>query len=313
MSAKMDATSTPVGGTEAGPAAFRSISRLSLGLLALLTLFWGINWPIMKIALQEIPVFTFRVYCLFGGAMGLFALALLRGHRLLPPPGHWRHLAVIALFNITLWNALVLFGLKMMPAGRASILAFTMPLWLAPLSALMLNERLTRSKLAGLGVGLCGMALLIAGEFEAIAAAPLGVALVLGAAISWAFGTVMIKRHPVPMPSFSFVGWQMLLGSLPILLCALIFEHDRSMSYSLPAWLAVIYNMLICFVLCYWAWNRLVMELPAQISGLSTQMIPVVGVFSSVLVLGERPGMAEYGALVLVAIALALTLRPARI
>jgi len=312
MSAKIDAPAAPVGGTAAGPAAFKSISSLSLGLLALLTLFWGINWPIMKIALAEIPVFTFRAFCLIGGAAGLFALAILRGNRLLPPRSHWWRLAVIALFNITLWNVLVLYGLKMMPAGRASILAFTMPLWLAPLSAIILKERLTSAKLTGLMVGLCGMALLIGGEFEAIAAAPIGVALVLGAAISWAFGTVMIKRFPVQLPSFSFVGWQMTLASIPILIGALVFEHDRSISYSLAAWSGLFYNMIVCFIFCYWAWNRLVMELPAQISGLSTQMIPVVGVFSSVLMLGERPGIAEYGALVLVAVALMLTLRPAR-
>src|SRR3546814_9746535 len=67
-----------------------------------------------------------------------------------------------------------------------------------------------------------------------------------------------------------------------------------------------------CFVFCYWAWNTLVRILPAGISGLSTQMIPVVGVFSSMVVLGEQPQWPEFAALALGAVALGLILKPAR-
>ncbi len=289
-----------------------TMSLTSLILLALLTLFWGINWPIMKLALAEIPVFTFRTFCLSGGALGLFAIGFAMRMKLGIPKGRFHQLLLIALCNITGWNVLVLYGLSMLPAGRTSILAFTMPLWLVPLSAHFLNERLNGWKLAGLVIGLCGLAVLLGGEWQAMMVSPLGVALVLAAAISWAMGTLLTKLYAIPMPSVPFVGWQMVLGGLPIMLLAPIFEADRWHSYSMLAWGAALYNAVVCFVFCYWVWNRLVQVLPAQVSGLSTLMIPVVGVFSSMLMLGEQPGWPEFAALGLITLALGAVLKPSR-
>lgn len=288
------------------------ISAYSLGLLALLTFFWGINWPIMKIALEEMPVFTFRALCLGGGAIGLFAIALLKRMPLGIPRGHVMHLVWISLFNITAWNVFVLYGLSMLPAGRTTILAFTMPLWLIPMSTLLLHERLTGWKLAGLGIGFTGLIVLVGGEWEAMTAAPLGVLLVLAAAVSWAVGTVLIKLWRVPMTAVPFVGWQMVLGGIPIFVMAPLLELDRWYIYSIGPWLAAFYNATVCFVFCYWAWNVLVRILPAGISGLSTLMIPVVGVFSSMLMLGEQPRWPEFAALALVATALGLVLKPTK-
>lgn len=302
-----DATAAvPVAGPPQG------ISAYSLGLLALLTFFWGINWPIMKIALNEMPVFTFRALCLAGGAIGLFAIAIWKRMPLGIPRGHLVHMLWISLFNITGWNVSVLYGLSMLPAGRTTILAFTMPLWLIPMSALLLHERLTGWKLAGLGIGLTGLLVLVGGEWEAMVNAPLGVLLVLLAAICWAIGTVLMKLWQVPMSPVPFVGWQMVLGGIPVFVIAPLLEFDHWHVYSLGPWLAAFYNATICFVFCYWAWNVLVRVLPAGISGLSTLMIPVVGVFSSMLMLGEEPRWPEFAALVLVATALGLILKPAR-
>ena len=308
--------SDPAIPTAAGAAKPRtSLSAASLALLAVLTLFWGMNWPVMKIGLAEMPLFTYRAFCLGGAALGMFAIGFARGSNMRLPRGHRVKMAAIALFNITTWNVLMLFGLMLLPAGRTSILAFTMPLWLVVLSALILGERLNGWRLAGLGVGLIGLAVLIGGEWSALARAPLGTALVLSAAVCWAIGTVMIKKFRLPMEDVPFVAWQLLLGGLPIVAAALILDRGQWgqwEQWSAPAWGSVIYNIAIAFVLCHWIWNRLVTTLPAQISGLSTLMIPVVGVFSSMLVLGERPGWPEFSALALISLALTLVLRPSR-
>lgn len=298
--------------TRPGAAAHPPISAYALTLLALLTLFWGVNWPIMKIALSEVPVFTFRAVCLGGGALGLFGIAVWKRMPLGIPRGYGWKLAAISLFTITGWNVFVLYGLGMLPAGRTTILAFTMPLWLLPMSALVLHERLSGWKLAGLCIGLTGLGVLVGGEWQSMVSSPLGVILVLGAAISWAIGTLLTKLYAIPMGAVPFVGWQMVLGGIPIFLLAPLLETDRWFVYSTGAWLAMLYNATICFVFCYWAWNTLVRILPAGISGLSTLMIPVVGVFSSMVVLGEQPQWPEFVALALVAVALGLIFKPAR-
>src|SRR3546814_10712627 len=84
------------------------------------------------------------------------------------------------------------------------------------MSALVLHERLSGWKLAGLCIGLTGLGVLVGGEWQSMVSSPLGVLLVLGAAISWAIGTLLTKLYAVPMGAVPFVGWQMVLGGIPI-------------------------------------------------------------------------------------------------
>ncbi len=289
-----------------------TLPRSTWLLLAALTFGWGFNWPTMKLALAEIPVWSFRGVSVVLGAAGLFAIARIGGLALLPPRDQWGRVALTALFNVTLWNVLIGYGLKLLPAGRSVILAYTMPLWVVLLSGLVLGEPLTRRRIAGIALGMGGMLLLIVHELGAMQAAPLGTALVIAAALSWAVGTVLLKRFPTRMPTASFTGWQLLLGGIPIVLGALILDRGAWHPISPVAWFAVAYNVVIAFVLCYWAWYKLVGTASAGVSAIGTLLIPVVGVFSSMLVLGERPSLAEYAALALVIGALATVLVPAR-
>ena len=289
-----------------------TLPRSTWLLLAALTFGWGFNWPTMKLALAEIPVWSFRGVSVVLGAAGLFAIARIGSLALLPPRDQWGRVALTALFNVTLWNVLIGYGLKLLPAGRSVILAYTMPLWVVLLSGLVLGEPLTRRRIAGIALGMGGMLLLIVHELGAMQAAPLGTALVIAAALSWAVGTVLLKRFPTRMPTASFTGWQLLLGGIPIVLGALILDRSDWHPISPVAWFAVAYNVVIAFVLCYWAWYKLVATASAGVSAIGTLLIPVVGVFSSMLVLGERPSLAEYAALALVIGALATVLVPAR-
>jgi drug/metabolite transporter (DMT)-like permease len=122
----------------------------------------------------------------------------------------------------------------------------------------------------------------------------------------------LLKRYPTRMPTTSFTGWQLLIGGVPIVLGALLLDTQRWQPLSPYAAFAVVYNVVVAFVLCYWAWYKLVSTASAGVSAIGTLIIPVVGVFSSMLVLGERPSLAEYLALGLVLAALATVLVPAR-
>jgi drug/metabolite transporter (DMT)-like permease len=132
-----------------------------------ITLVWGFNWTAMKVAISEVAPFTFRTFCLAAGSGVLFAVLRLTGQPLAIPRSQWRRLALIAFFTITCWNVLVVFGLRLIPSGRAAILAYTMPAWAIPLSVWFLNERMSGRKLTGLALGMAGMALLLVQEFTA--------------------------------------------------------------------------------------------------------------------------------------------------
>jgi drug/metabolite transporter (DMT)-like permease len=282
-------------------------------LLAALSLAWGFNWTAMKLALNEVPPWTFRAICLGFGSAILFLVVRLGGEKLVWPRGQWLRLWVCALLNITAWNILVALGLRMIASGRASILAYTMPALAIPLSVWLLGERLTAGKLIGLALGMAGMALLIGEGFAGIGAAPLGSLLVLGAAASWALGSVLQKKYPIDLPAGPYTAWIMLLGGLPILIGALLFEDLGWLrTVGVAAILGTAYNVLVAFAFAYWAWIKLVTSVSVTVFSLSILVIPVVGVFSGVVFLGERPSWAEYAALALVLGSLVSVLSPGR-
>jgi len=291
-----------------------TLPRSTWALLIALTLGWGCNWPMMKLALAEVPVWTFRGLCVAAGALGMFAIARANRRRILPEPGQWRGLTATAVFNVTLWNVCIAYGLTFLPAGRSVILAYSMPLWVVLLSRLLLGERLTPRRLLGVILGMAGLALLIGGEFSALRAAPTGALLIIAAALAWATGTVLMKRYPSNLPITAFTAWQFLIGGTPIILGALLLDHAHWHPISWTAAAAVLYNMVVAFVLCHWAWFKIVSRASAGVSALGTLMIPVVGVSSSLLVLGEHASWQEWAALLLVlgAVATVLIPRPAQ-
>lgn len=281
-------------------------------LLALLTLFWGLNWPMMKLALSELPVWSFRAACVATGAIGLFAIARAGGLAVRVPEGQWPRLMLTAFFNISVWNVLIAYGLSQLPSGRTAILAYTMPVWVVLLSTFVLKERLTTRRLLGLALGMSGMLLLIGSELATLQSAPVGALLVVGAALSWSVGTVLMKRFPTQLPTTSFVAWQLAVGGLPVIVGALILDWGTLQPISWKPAIGLLYNMFIAFIFCHWAWFKLATTAPAGVAALSTMMIPVVGVFSGMLVLGEQPGWPEFSALLLVILALATVLVPSR-
>jgi drug/metabolite transporter (DMT)-like permease len=275
---------------------------------------WGTNWPAMKVVLAELPVATFRTICCAFGGIALLALARVAGERVSVPRGDRLPLVWVSLFNITGWHIGTGVALLFIPAGRASIIAFTMPVWAALLAQPMLGERLTPQKLLGLALGLAGLAILIAPEFDRFLAAPLGVLAVLGAAMSWALGTILMKRHRWTISSAQLSGWQLLVGGLPIFIATPFLDDPVAaiLGMSVKAALTLLFVLGVAMVFAQWTWVRLVRVLPASIAAIGSMAVPVVGVLSSALLIGEGLGAPELASLALVVAAIALVLIPRR-
>jgi drug/metabolite transporter (DMT)-like permease len=283
-------------------------------LLVALTLGWGLNWPIMKIVLFEMAPMHFRSLCLLFGAAGLFTIARLSGMPIRVPQGQWPRLIAIALVNVMTWNVLAIFGIQLIASGRAAILGYTMPMWGVIIATWLLKEPFTRRRAIGVTLGGAGLLLLLGEEVQAVGHSPLGATLMVCAALSWALGTIMMKRWPVSLPTSSFVAWQMLISAAPIVVVALFFEEGTFDPFALSLWpmLGVFYNMFVAFNFCYWAWIKIALIAPVGVSSLAIMMTPVVGVFSGMLLLGETPYWQDYAALALVVASLATVLMPAK-
>ena len=285
-----------------------------LWLLVGLTLGWGLNWPIMKLVIREMAPMHFRTMCLVGGAVGLFSLARMSGLPIRVPAGQWPRLVALGLVNMTGWNILAIYGVSLMASGRAAILGYTMPAWGVLISAWLLGEPLTRRRAFGVGLGIVGVLVLMGNEVQAVGRSPVGALCMILAALTWAMATVMLKRWPVDLPTSSLTAWQMVIGVVPILAIALAVERGPFTPFALSLWtmLGSFYNVLVAFIFCYWAWTKIAIQAPVGISSLAVMMVPVVGVFSGVLVLGETPHWQDYAALVLVVGSLATVLLPAK-
>jgi len=232
-----------------------------------------------------------------------------RGLRIRPPRGEVRPLLLCTLFSIVGWHLLTGYGVSLMPAGRASIIAFTMPVWAALLASWLLGEAITIHKIVGLCLGLAGLAALIGPDIADLGAAPVGALFMLGAALSWAIGTVLFKKFDWRTPVAALVGWQLLAGAVPITLGAMLFEAAPDMAaLSTQAWIALAYLIAVPMIYCQWAFFYVVRVFPATIASIGTLAVPVVGTFSSALILGEAVGPPEFLALGLISTALFVVL-----
>jgi drug/metabolite transporter (DMT)-like permease len=137
----------------------------------------------------------------------------------------------------------------------------------------------------------------------------MGALFMVGAAISWATGTVLIKRFKWNTPTTVLTGWQLILGSIPVIIGALVFEQITTIfKISVHAIFALSYIIAFPMIFCHWAYFTLVRIFPASVAAISTLAIPVIGVFSSALILNEPVGSNEIVALGFVVIALVMVI-----
>ena len=291
-------------------AATPGLPWIGVGLLVAVSFGWGMSWPMFKIALAEVPLWTFRSLCVGIGGLALLVIARLSGASLHVARGMIGPLLLLSLFNVTGWNLLSVYGVYHLPSGRAAIIAFTMPLWAVIFSALFLNEAITRYKVAGLAIGFAGLVVLLGDDLLAAQTAPVGALFMLAAAVSWGIGTVLVKYHRFSQPTIVLAGWQLALGGVPIYIGALAFETGEIGPVSLWPLLALLYLIVVCFILCYWAWFKVLTWLPAGVAAYCLLLVPVVGVFSGAVVLGEPVGWQELGALALIVSGIAAVLLP---
>lgn len=274
--------------------------------LLMLWLVWGTSWPAMRTVFLEVPVWQFRAFgCLVGG-VALLAMARAAGGRLVPDRADWLPLFVASIFNITVWHVTVGFGLKLIAAGHAALICYTLPVWTALLSTLFLKERITATVFVSLALGVGGIAVLASQDFTKMGDNPLGLAFVLAAAMSWALGTILIKRRRWSAGMNALAGWQLLMGMAPIAIIALFTESFTMFEVSNAALLSGAYTVFVGIVIGYALWFKVVSLFTATTASIGSLVTPLIGVASSAVLLGEVVGWREIaaGAMVLAAVAL---------
>ncbi len=288
------------------------ITRKQLITLIVLTLMWGINWPMMKFSLRELSPLYFRALTMTAGSLLLYSWYRAQGLRMWPQGREWRTVLAIGAPNMLGWHTLSILGVKELASGRAAILGFTMPIWTVLIGVFFLGEKLTRrTAVAAVAVAIA-IALLTSSEFTALSGRPLGVMWMEIAAVCWAIGTLLMRRTPLTLPVETLTIWTMILASACLWLIALASEPWPSWQFSGAMWISLAYSAFINYGFAQTLWASLARHLPASTSAMSVMAIPLVGTLSATFIVGEWPQWQDYLAIVFVMAAIAAVLLPPR-
>ncbi len=284
------------------------LSRKDWILLALLTLAWGLNWPVMKLGVSDYPPLTFRALSMVLGLPVLWIAARQQGASLAIPAGRTLDIARLAVPNMLVWHVFMILSVKMLTSGRAAILGYTMPVWAVLSGLLFFGERLDKLAWLGVGCALGGALLLLSGEFSALSGNPLGTVLALIAAAGWGLGTVLLKRSRIEMPTISLTFWMLSMTTVAMVALAYLLEGSQWQWPNALIWGAILYNALIVFGFAHVVWFQLARTLPPVASSLSVMLIPVLGVFFGAWTLDESLHWQDYGAMLLILMAMSTVL-----
>jgi drug/metabolite transporter (DMT)-like permease len=292
-------------------AAKARIAPAGLAFLAVTSIGWGLNWPVMKYLLSEWPPLSARGWTGVVGGVTLALVAVLRGQSLRVPWKTWPRLLTSAFLNVTMWMALMGLALLWLPAGEAAVIAYTMPVWASLLAWLILGERMSLIRVVALVMAFAGIAALMGGNGLAASREQLpGIAMVLVGAFSFALGTVLAKRWPVTtLPLMTSSAWQIGLGCLPVALAGLVFESPRFAALSFGGWTALGYMTFLQFCIAYVCWFAALVRLPASIATIGTMAVPVIGVVASAIALHEPLGVGQIAGLAFTLAGVALATR----
>ena len=286
------------------------LDRKQLVLVILITVTWGLNWPMMKMGVTGYPPLTFRALCLWIGVPVLW-LAL----RVLKVPFYvarkdWRELFWLAVTNMFVWHVLIILAVSVLSSGRAAILGYTMPVFSALLGAVFYGVRLRPWQLVGVGAAALGVSLLLFNELTHFAGQPLGVLMALTAAAVWALGTQKLRATTLATSTLTLSFWMTLMAAVVLTVLCIMFESSQWRMPQAKNWVAILYNGVLIFGFTHAAWFSLARSLPPVASTLSTMMIPVLGVFLGALWLGEVLHWQDWVAVGLMAVAISTVLIP---
>lgn len=285
--------------------------RIGLLLLVVTTTGWALNWPGMKILLREWPPLASRGLAGVVAALILAALALRAGQTLRVPREAWPRLLFASFTNVMAWMGFGTLSMVWLRVSEGALLIYTMALWATLLAWPILGTRPTLRQVLALVLGFSGIAVLLGGQgFSLGPDKLLGVGFALGAAVLFALGAVL-NRRPLPISPLASAAWQVGLGCLPMLVFGFWFEAPQWGALSVSGWAVLVYMTLVPMGLCYVAWFETLRRLPATVASMGTLLVPLIGVISAGLMLGEPLGWREAAAMVLVLGGVTLALRKA--
>lgn len=290
----------------------QSLSLADIFLLAFVSIGWGLTYPVMKLGLENYPPLTFRGLSILVGILIMGVYLLMRGQSLRIEPSELKKLFFISQLNLTGWQLGLLYGVLLLGASRSAIIGYTMPVWAFVTSILLYKANISARGVIGVTLAVVAVGVLTLNDFSKFLAAPAGLMLLLAGAMCWGAGTAMIRNTPLSISNESMAFWA-LICTMPIYIPLTIWlESDLWHWPNFAALWTILYGGVVSFAFCYVIWYRLSRKLSPVVSSLSIMLVPVIGVTSSTITVGEHVTALDWLALALILAAMAIVLLPAQ-
>lgn len=272
---------------------------------------WAINWPLMKLLLQQWPPLFSRGLAGVVASLILASLALARRQSLAVPRDAVPRLLFASFTNVFAWMGFSTTAMKFVTVGEGALIVYTMPIWAMLFSWPLLRMRPALKDIAALVFGMAGVVLILGSNGFAFGEGKwTGIALALGSAVLFALGNILNRRQ-LPMPPTVSVAWQVGLGCLAMLVLGIVFERPDYAAISPTGAACLGYMTLVPMGLCYLTWFETLRRLPPAAASTGMLLVPVLGVTSAAMILGEPLGLREVAAMVLTLGGVTLALRKA--
>ena len=286
------------------------VNAKDLLMVLIVTVSWGMNYPVMKFVVNTYPPSAFRAYTFLLGFFCLAVYARIKGISLSIPIKERWPVFKLSIFNMVGWHLPMIYGVSMLNSGRAAIIGYTMPVWALLASALLFKEKITWRAMLGIVLAMCAALLLAWGSMGQWGNKPSGVGVMLIGAFIWGIGNAMMKNAKLGIHGISLSFWALFIAFGFFLIITCLFERELWQWPNFLQWLAIIYNGVIAFAISYVAWFHVARKLSAVSSGLSIMLVPVFGVTGGALVLGESVTIEDISALFLILLAMIVVLLP---
>jgi drug/metabolite transporter (DMT)-like permease len=271
-------------------------------LLVLLVGVWAVSWPVIKIGVGAVPPIWFGCLRYAIATVILAAIAGVQGRLHRPSRADRRLILVSGVLQMAAYSALTGLALTKLPAGRASVLGFSTPLWVVPLAMWRGQERPTRAALLGVGAGLGGIVVIALPTIlrgGAPQAAPY--LMLAAAALAWAVSIVFVQEHRFDADPLALAPWQTLVASVLLLVVAMAREGSPPSVVGVRALAALAYVGPVATAFAYWAMVHIGRRIPASTLSVALLATPSLGLTISALVQRERIDAPLLAGLALVA------------
>lgn len=271
-------------------------------LIGVIVLILGMNWPFMAIGLRSISAVWMVAFRLIGAAVTLIVITAATGRLARPTRADYPIVLSVAVFRLSIVFMLVFMALEIVPPGRSSILIWTSSLWTVPIAAAFLGERMSRLRWAGLVAGVVGILFVFEptrldwGDSRVL----LGHGMLILAAVVTASVTVHIRAHTWVATPLGLLPWQMLVAALPITFLAFVVEGWPTIEWTGQLVAIVVYQGVAASGIAIWGQMTILRAHPAISTSLALMAVPVVGLTSSALIVGESLTVGVVIGLVLV-------------